>query len=49
MNVSKFATAVLTIQLFAVLAAGPALAADKTMSGKVSDAMCGAKAPDGGQ
>lgn len=43
MNVSKFATAVLTIQLFAGLAAVPALAADKTMTGKVSDAMCGAK------
>ena len=43
MNLSKFATAVLTIQLFAGLAAVPALAADKTMTGKVSDAMCGAK------
>jgi hypothetical protein len=43
MNVSKLATAVLTVQLFAGLAAVPALAADKTMTGKVSDAMCGAK------
>jgi hypothetical protein len=43
MKVSKFATAILSIQLFAGLAAVPALAADKTITGKVSDSMCGAK------
>ena len=43
MEISKFASAVLGITLFAALAASPALAADKTLTGKVSDAMCGAK------
>ena len=43
MKVSSFAAVVLSIQLFAGVAAVPALAADKTMTGTVSDAMCGAK------
>ncbi|MBI1740503.1 MAG: hypothetical protein HY233_13315 [Acidobacteriales bacterium] len=42
MKVSKFATAAVGI-LLTGLAALPALAADKTITGKVSDAMCGAK------
>jgi hypothetical protein len=42
MKVSKFAIAAVGI-LLAGLTALPALAADKTMTGKVSDAMCGAK------
>jgi hypothetical protein len=44
-KVSTLATAVLALQLFSGFAAVPALAADKpqTLSGKVSDAMCGAK------
>jgi hypothetical protein len=42
MKVSKFAIAAIGI-LLAGLTALPALAADKTMTGKVSDAMCGAK------
>ncbi|MFY9559276.1 MAG: hypothetical protein WAQ52_03495 [Terriglobales bacterium] len=43
MKVSRFAIAVLGILLLAGLAAMPALAADKTLTGKVSDAMCGVK------
>jgi hypothetical protein len=42
MRMSKLAISLLGIQLFAGLAA-PAWAADKTITGKVSDAMCGAK------
>jgi hypothetical protein len=43
MKVSKLATAVLSVQLLAGVAAVPAFAADKTLAGTVSDAMCGAK------
>jgi hypothetical protein len=43
MKVSKFAAAVVGVLLLAGLTATPALAADKTLTGKVSDAMCGAK------
>jgi hypothetical protein len=43
MKVSKFATAVVGVLVLAGLAAVPALASDKTLTGKVSDAMCGAK------
>jgi hypothetical protein len=44
-NVHRIATAVLGMQLLAGLAAVPALAAGKsqTLTGEVSDAMCGAK------
>jgi hypothetical protein len=42
MKVGKLAIGVLVISLLQ-LAARPAWAADKTMTGKVSDAMCGAK------
>jgi Cu/Ag efflux protein CusF len=43
-NVHRIATAVLGVQMLVGLAAGPALAADKsqTLTGAVSDAMCGA-------
>jgi len=45
MKVNRIATAVLGIQLLIGLAAVPALAAGKsqTLTGQVSDAMCGAK------
>lgn len=43
MKISKLAISVLGIQLLAGIAVYPAWAADQTMSGKVSDAMCGAK------
>ena len=45
MKVNRVVTAVLGMQLLAGLAAVPALAAGKsqTLSGQVSDAMCGAK------
>ncbi len=43
MKVSKFATAALGTLLFAGLTGISALAADKTITGKVSDSMCGAK------
>lgn len=43
MKMSKFAISVLCVQLCVGIAAIPAAAADKTMTGKVSDAMCGAK------
>ena len=43
MKFRKLAVAALAMQLFAGVAAIPALAADKTVTGKVSDAMCGAK------
>jgi len=45
MNVNRIATAVLGIQLLAGMAAVPALAAGKsqTLTGEVSDAMCGVK------
>jgi len=44
-NVNRIATAVLGMQLLVGLAAVPALAAGKsqTLTGEVSDAMCGAK------
>jgi hypothetical protein len=43
MKANQFVTAVLGTLLLAGLTAVPAFAADKTMTGKVSDAMCGAK------
>jgi hypothetical protein len=45
MKVSRIATAILGLQIFASLASLPALAAGKsqTLTGEVSDAMCGAK------
>src|SRR5882724_55216 len=43
MRMSKLAISILGIQLFMGLAANNAWAADTTMTGKVSDAMCGAK------
>jgi hypothetical protein len=43
MKISKIAISVLGISLFVGIAAHPAWAADKTMAGTVSDAMCGAK------
>jgi len=43
MKMSKLASSVLGFQLLAGLAVYPAWAADSTMTGKVSDAMCGAK------
>jgi hypothetical protein len=43
MKVSRFAAAVLGVLLLAGLTAISALAADKTLTGKVSDSMCGAK------
>ena len=43
MKMSKLAIGIIAIQLLAELAANPAWAADQTMTGKVSDAMCGAK------
>jgi len=45
MNVNRIAAAVLGIQMLVGVAAVPALAADKsqTLTGEVSDAMCGAK------
>src|ERR1700694_2917780 len=44
-NVNRIATALLGMQLLIALAAVPALAAGKsqTLTGEVSDAMCGAK------
>ena len=42
MRVSKLAIGVLGISLL-VMTARPVWAADQTMTGKVSDAMCGAK------
>jgi hypothetical protein len=44
-NVSRIATAILGMQMLIGLAAVPALAAGKsqTLTGEVSDAMCGAK------
>ena len=44
-NVTRIATAVLGVQMLVGLAAVPALAAGKsqTLTGEVSDAMCGAK------
>src|SRR5713226_9047210 len=43
MKMSNLAIGIFAIQLFAGLAANPAWAADQTMTGKVSDSMCGAK------
>jgi len=43
MKMSKLAIGIIAIQLFLGLAANPAWATDQTMTGKVSDAMCGAK------
>lgn len=43
MKMSRLAISVFAVQLFVGLALAPAWAADKTMTGKVSDAMCGAK------
>jgi len=43
MRISSLAIAIFAMHLFAGLAASPAWAADQTMTGKVSDAMCGAK------
>jgi hypothetical protein len=43
MKTGSFAAVVLGVQLFAGVAALPAFAADKTLTGTVSDAMCGAK------
>jgi len=45
MNANRFAVAVLGVQLMLGMAAVPALAAGKseTLTGEVSDAMCGAK------
>jgi len=43
MKMSKLAIGIIAIQIFLGLAANPAWATDQTMTGKVSDAMCGAK------
>jgi hypothetical protein len=43
MKISKLAISALRVQILVGIAAIPALAADTTVSGKVSDAMCGAK------
>jgi hypothetical protein len=43
MKISKRAIGIIAMQFFAGLEANPAWAADQTMTGKVSDAMCGAK------
>jgi len=43
MRTSKFLTTLAGLTILAGLVALPAFAADKTMTGKVSDAMCGAK------
>ncbi len=43
MKTSRLATTVFSTLLLTALATSPALAADKTFTGKVSDAMCGAK------
>jgi len=43
MKISKLAINALGVQILVGIAAIPALAADTTVSGKVSDAMCGAK------
>jgi hypothetical protein len=43
MKISRFAISLLGISLFAGTATLPAWAADSTMTGKVSDAMCGKK------
>jgi hypothetical protein len=43
MKISKLAVGILATQLFVGLAASPVWAADQTMTGKVSDSMCGAK------
>lgn len=43
MKMRKLASSVLGISLFAAMATSSAWAADTTLTGKVSDAMCGAK------
>jgi hypothetical protein len=43
MRTDKLAISILSLQLFAGLAVNSAWAADTTMTGKVSDAMCAAK------
>jgi hypothetical protein len=43
MKLRKLAISVVCVQLYVGVAAIPAAAADKTMTGKVSDVMCGAK------
>jgi hypothetical protein len=43
MKVSKLAVGILATLLFAALSTSPLWAADQTMTGKVSDSMCGAK------
>jgi len=43
MKISKLAISALGVQILVGIAAIPALAADTTVTGKVSDAMCGAK------
>jgi len=43
MKATKFLTTIAGLMILAGLVALPALAADKTVTGKVSDAMCGAK------
>jgi len=43
MKAYKAVTAFFSIALLATVAALPAFAADQTLTGKVSDAMCGAK------
>ena len=42
-KMSKLAIGIIAMQLFAGLTANPAWAADKTLTGKVSDSMCGAQ------
>jgi len=43
MKLSKFLVSIFTTLLFAGLTTSPVWAADQTMTGKVSDSMCGAK------
>jgi hypothetical protein len=43
MKMGKLASGILGLALLAAVATSPAWAADTTMTGKVSDAMCGAK------
>lgn len=43
MKTGKLAISILSLQLFAGIAINSARAADTTMTGKVSDAMCGVK------
>jgi hypothetical protein len=43
MKMSKLAVSILGFQLLLGIGANPAWAADTTMTGKVSDSMCGAK------